>query len=241
MPTSGPEALLAVENLVVGYGDIEILHGVSMDVPPGGITTIIGPNGAGKSTLLRAIFGLLPVRAGHVRFSGQDVTNLSPVELIRRGLAYVGQGRMSFPAMTVRENLEMGAFTRRDRDVARDIDSLMSTFPVLGQRHRDPAGNLSGGEQQILEMAMALLLRPRLLLLDEPSLGLAPLMVASVFEVIGGMRTTVLMVEQNAAQALEISHHAVVLEMGLRRNEGPAADIRNDPEIRLLFLGGAEA
>jgi len=229
--------------LSAGYGEIEVLHKVSLDVPSGRITTIIGPNGAGKSTLLRALFGFVRVTSGRVLLNGEDVTNAPTITLLRKGIAYVGQGRVNFPAMTVEENLEMGAYVRNDPGVREEVSRLMARFPVLATKRREMAGDLSGGEQQVLEMAMALMLRPRLLLLDEPSLGLAPLMVRSVLEAvreINSVGATILMVEQNAAQALDISDHAVVLDLGRKRKEGPADAILRDPDVKRLYLGGGE-
>ncbi|MDR7574081.1 MAG: ABC transporter ATP-binding protein [Armatimonadota bacterium] len=217
-----------------------MLDGVSLTVGQG-VTCVIGPNGAGKSTLLKAVFGLADRTGGRILLAGEDITHLSPQAIRRRGVAYVAQGRWNFPLMTVRENLEMGAFARTDRGVAEDIQDLQRRFPVLGTRTRERAGNLSGGEQQILEMAMGLLAQPRLLLLDEPSLGLAPRMVEQVFRTIAAiaeMGVAVLMVEQNARQALAISSRAVVLDLGRTVVEGPAAAILQDARLRRAYLGG---
>jgi branched-chain amino acid transport system ATP-binding protein len=236
-----PPARLEVTDLRAGYGDILILDGVSLAVGPG-ITCVIGPNGAGKSTLLKAIFGLVDRTGGRILWEGEDLIRLSPAAIRQRGIAYVAQGRWNFPWMSVRDNLDMGAFTRVDRSVEDDVRDLQRRFPVLATRARERAGNLSGGEQQILEMAMALLSRPRLLLLDEPSLGLAPQMVERVFQAIAAIAETgvaVLMVEQNVRQALAISSHAVVLDLGRKVVEGPAAEILRDESVRRAYLGGS--
>src|SRR5262245_54639496 len=205
------------------------------------MVSIIGANGAGKSTLLRTVFGMVKVQSGRVVFAGQDIANRAPVEILRRGLSYVPQGRCNFPAMTVFENLEMGAYTRRDAAVRGDIEAMLARFPMLGDKRREPAGALSGGQQQILEMATALLLHPKLLLVDEPSLGLDPRMVDMVFEAIQAINregATVLMVEQNAKRALEISHKGFVLELGRHRFEGTGRELLDNPEVRHHYLGG---
>jgi ABC-type branched-subunit amino acid transport system ATPase component len=235
------DVVLEVSDYVTGYGESDIVRGVSFRIRPGEIACIIGPNGAGKSTLLRGIFGLLPARAGRIRFDGADITALPSGERLRKGLSFVPQGRCNFPAMTVRENLEMGAFIRSDPEVRRDIEAVMDRFPLLRQKARALAGSLSGGEQQILEMGRALLLRPALVLLDEPSLGLAPRMTGLVFEKIGEINrdgTTVVIVEQNARRALAISGHAIVLELGQKRFEGTGEEIARDEQVKQLYLGG---
>ncbi len=234
------DAIFCIEDVHSGYGEIEVLKGVSVTVRRGEILSIIGANGAGKSTLLRTVFGTLRVTRGEIYFEGKRVTNRSPYEILSLGVSYVPQGRTNFPEMTIQENLEMGAFTRRDTaQVAKDIDALCERFPVL-KRRGEKAGNLSGGQQQILEMAMALVMHPKVILIDEPTLGLSPLMVSSVFEAIqeinaGG--TTVMMVEQNAKRALEISHHAIVLDLGKRRFEGTGQEILNNLDVRKHYLG----
>ncbi len=235
------ELLLELDDVHAGYGEIEVLRGVSAGVRQGDIVSIIGANGAGKSTLLRAVFGMVKPTAGRVRLAGEDIAGKGPVDVLQRGCAYVPQGRCNFPAMTVADNLEMGAYTRRDPDVRRDIEALMIRFPVLGAKRRALAGTLSGGQQQILEMAIALLLHPRLLLVDEPSLGLDPRMVEAVFSTIVAINregTSVLMVEQNAKQALAISHRGFVLELGRNRFEGTGRALLEDPEVRAHYLGG---
>jgi len=232
--------LLELVDVRAGYGEIEVLRGVTFAVRQGELVCIIGSNGAGKSTLLKTIFGSVRLSGGSVRFAGEDVGGQPPAASLRRGIAYTPQGRCNFPEMTVRENLEMGAYSRKDPRLNRDIKDIMDKFPVLGRKRNVLAGNLSGGEQQILEMACALLLHPRLFLVDEPSLGLSPAMVTEVFETIkqindGG--TTIVMVEQNAKRALAISSHAVVLDLGTVRMEGSAREIRENPDVKHLFLG----
>jgi ABC-type branched-subunit amino acid transport system ATPase component len=224
-----------------GYGETDIIRGVSVGIRRHEIACVIGPNGAGKSTLFKGIFGLLSARRGSIRFDGSDITNLAPREILRRGLSLVPQGRCNFPAMTVRENLEMGAFIRHDGKVPGDIEEVMDKFPLLRKKGKEMAGNLSGGEQQILEMGMALLLHPKLILLDEPSLGLAPKTTELVFEKIRDINadgTTILIVEQNAKRALSISHHAIVLELGKKRFEGTGEEIMHDEQVKRLYLGG---
>ena len=234
-------ALLEVRDLHAGYGKLEILKGVSLDVQSGQVVSIIGPNGAGKSTVFKTLFGLLPARQGRVTLDGENVTNRSPADLLRRGMAYVPQGRNVFPLMTVEENLRLGAYTRpRSAELEAAIERLYETFPVLRESRRRRAGDLSGGQQQMLEMARALLLEPRLILLDEPTLGLAPLVFKEIFRIVENLRRlgqTILMVEQNAAKALEISDYAYVLELGQNRYEGAGDVIRNDERVRRLYLG----
>lgn len=234
-------ALLEVRDLHAGYGKLEILKGVSLDVTSGQVVSIIGPNGAGKSTVFKTLFGLLPARQGRVTLDGENVTNRSPADLLRRGMAYVPQGRNVFPLMTVEENLRLGAYTRpRSAELEAEIERLYETFPVLRESRRRRAGDLSGGQQQMLEMARALLLKPRLILLDEPTLGLAPLVFKEIFRIVESLRRlgqTILMVEQNAAKALEISDYAYVLELGQNRYEGAGEVIRNDERVRRLYLG----
>jgi ABC-type branched-subunit amino acid transport system ATPase component len=236
------EALLRLEDVHAGYGEIEVLRGVSADVRADEIVSIIGANGAGKSTLLRTVFGMVKPSRGRIRLGHEEIAGRDPVEVLRRGCSYVPQGRCNFPAMSVEENLEMGAYTRRDGGVRRDIEALMERFPILGEKRRAWAGTLSGGQQQILEIAIALLLHPRLLLIDEPSLGLDPRMVETVFATIVAVNregTAVLMVEQNAKQALAISHRGFVLELGKNRFEGTGRALLEDPEVRAHYLGGA--
>jgi branched-chain amino acid transport system ATP-binding protein len=234
-------SLLEVRDLHAGYGKLEILKGVSLRVEPRQVVSIIGPNGAGKSTVFKTVFGLLPARQGQVLLDDEDITNQPPAELLRRGMAYVPQGRNVFPLMTVEENLRLGAYTRpRSDDLEDEIERLYETFPVLRESRRRRAGDLSGGQQQMLEMARALLLNPRLILLDEPTLGLAPLVFKEIFRIVENLRRlgqTILMVEQNAAKALEISDYAYVLELGENRYEGAGEVIRGDERVRRLYLG----
>lgn len=239
MAAEGP--LLALTDVRAGYAEVEVLRGVSLRVQQGHIVSIIGANGAGKSTLLRTVFGMVRPHAGRIVFAGKDMTGRPPTEVLRTGIGYVPQGRCNFPAMSVQENLEMGAYLRDDARVAADIEASIARFPMLGDKRRAPAGTLSGGQQQILEMAMALLLHPRLLLVDEPSLGLDPRMVEQVFQTIVRINeegTTVLMVEQNAKKALGVSHRAFVLELGRNRFEGTGQDLLDDPGVRQHYLGG---
>ena len=234
-------ALLEARDLHAGYGKLEILKGVSLTIKPGQVVSIIGPNGAGKSTVFKTLFGLLPARQGRVLLDGEDITNRPPADLLRRGMAYVPQGRNVFPLMTVEENLLLGAYTRpRSAELDGEVERVYETFPVLRESRRKRASDLSGGQQQMLEMARALLLKPRLILLDEPTLGLAPLVFREIFRIVESLRRlgqTILMVEQNAAKALEISDYAYVLELGVNRFEGPGEKIRTDERIRRLYLG----
>ena len=233
--------LLEVENIHAGYGKIEILKGVSLQVEAGHVVSIIGPNGAGKSTVFKTLFGLLPVRQGQVRFAGEDVTNFAPADLLRRGIAYVPQGRNVFPLMTVEQNLRLGAYIRASSaELDGDVERVYEVFPMLREARAKRAADISGGQQQMLEMGRALLLRPRLMLLDEPTLGLAPLVFKEIFRIIEDLRRrgqTILMVEQNAAKALEISDYAYVLELGHNRFEGSGEAIRTDDRVRRLYLG----
>jgi branched-chain amino acid transport system ATP-binding protein len=233
--------LLEVDDIHAGYGKLEILRGVSLRVESGQVVSIIGPNGAGKSTVFKTLFGLLPVRQGRVRFDGEDITNRQPADLLRRGMTYVPQGRNVFPLMSVDENLRLGAYVRpRSAELEREVDRVYETFPMLRDARGKRAAELSGGQQQMLEMGRALLLRPRLMLLDEPTLGLAPLVFREIFRIIADLRRagqTILMVEQNAAKALEISDYAYVLELGRNRFDGSGDAIRSDERIRRLYLG----
>jgi branched-chain amino acid transport system ATP-binding protein len=232
--------LLELEGVRAGYAEVEVLRGVSLRVRRGHIVSIIGANGAGKSTLLKTVFGMIRPHGGSIRLAGEEIGGRPSLDVLARGVSYVPQGRCNFPAMTVEENLEMGAYTRNDPDVRRDIAAMMTRFPMLAGKRAAPAGTLSGGQQQVLEMAMALLLHPRLLLVDEPSLGLDPRMVELVFETIAAINregTTVLMVEQNAKTALSISHRGFVLELGENRFEGTGRDLLDDPEVRTHYLG----
>jgi ABC-type branched-subunit amino acid transport system ATPase component len=237
-----PAPLLAVEDLRAGYGRFPILHGVSLAVWPQELVSIIGPNGAGKSTAFKVIVGLLRPEHGQVRFDGESIAGLRPDEILRRGLAYVPQGRIVFPQMTVLENLEMGAYLERDRGrIAEALGRVYELFPVLSQRRRQRAGTLSGGEQQMLAIGRALMTHPRLVLLDEPSLGLSPKFLGIIFDKIAELKasgTTMMIVEQNAAKALAVADRGYVLELGRNRFEGPGPALLVDPDVKRLYLGG---
>jgi branched-chain amino acid transport system ATP-binding protein len=237
-----PEPVLRIEQAVAGYGDNTVLHGVDLTIQPATWTTIIGANGAGKSTLLKTITGTVACRTGNVFFENKNVTGLDAVTRLRGGIGLVPQGRCNFPLLSVAENLMLGGYTRRlgRAELARETESVAERFPRLRERWHVDAGNLSGGEQQMLEMAMVLMARPRLLLLDEPSLGLAPGPMQSVFEIVRRLTAqgvTVLMVEQNARQALERCDLGVVLELGRVSLVEPARGVLNHPDIRRSFLG----
>jgi branched-chain amino acid transport system ATP-binding protein len=236
--------LLELKEVVVGYlRGIDVLQGVSLQVNSGELVCLIGPNGAGKSTVLRTISGLLKPTRGQIIFDGADIGGLRPDVVLRRGIAHVPQGHSAFPEMSVYENLLMGAYTLKDRaERRRRLDRVYGMFPLLAERHSEKAGNLSGGEQKILEVGRALMLAPRMMLLDEPSLGLAPKVIRLVFETIKRLQDeaglTILMVEQNAKSALAIADRAYVLELGQQRLEGPAGTLLNDPRVARLYLGG---
>jgi branched-chain amino acid transport system ATP-binding protein len=233
--------LLRVEGLRAGYGPIEVLKGIALEVREGEIVTLIGANGAGKTTTLRCLSGCIRPREGHVHFAGQPIHGLPAHAIVRRGLIHAPEGRRVFPRLSVLENLQMGAYTRSDRTgVADDLARIFGLFPILRERQRQAAGTLSGGEQQMLAIARALLGRPRLLLLDEPSLGLAPLIVLRIFEVIRRLNRdglAVLLVEQNARLALQVAHRGYVLESGTIALAGPAEVLRNDPRVKSAYLG----
>jgi ABC-type branched-subunit amino acid transport system ATPase component len=237
---AGP--LLLAEHVTAGYGRIDILHDVTLAVRPGEIVSVIGPNGAGKSTAFKTIVGFLRPRAGRVKFNGEDITGLRPDLVLRRGLAYVPQGRIVFPQMTVLENLEMGGYVVRDRArLAAALGRVFALFPILHERRRQKAGTMSGGEQQMVAMGRALMTEPRLIMLDEPSLGLSPKFVSLVFEKLVEMKTTgytLMLVEQNATRALAVADRGYVLELGRNRFEGPGRDLLVDPEVKRLYLGG---
>ncbi|HSV17907.1 MAG TPA: ABC transporter ATP-binding protein [Casimicrobiaceae bacterium] len=241
MSSSPP--LLEVRKLAVAYGGIQAVKGIDLTVGDGELVCLIGANGAGKTTTLKGICGLLPVRSGSVHYVGADVTGRPAFELVRRGLAMVPEGRGVFGALTIEENLAMGAYARRDRDGVRaDVERVFGLFPRLKERRRQTAGTLSGGEQQMLAMGRALMSRPRLLLLDEPSMGLAPLMVQKVFETIVAVSregVTILLIEQNAKLALEVSGRGYVMESGEITLSGPAATMLHDPKVRAAYLGEA--
>ena len=237
----GEPPLLEVQTVEAGYGPIRALDGVSLEVGPGELVAIIGANGAGKTTLLMAISGVVPLRGGRVVFAGRSLGGLPPHEIVRLGIGHAPEGRRIFPRLSVRENLELGGFARSDRaEVRRDIDEVCGLFPVLGDRLGQLGGTLSGGEQQMLALGRALVGRPRLLLLDEPSLGLAPLVVAKIFEVIAGLAArgiAVVLVEQNARAALKLASRGYVLENGRVTLSGSGRDLAGDRRVRDAYLG----
>jgi ABC-type branched-subunit amino acid transport system ATPase component len=232
--------MLEAREVVSGYGEVEILHGVSIRVEEEEIVTIIGPNGAGKSTLLKTVFGLLPCRRGQVFFDGEDVTGEPPQAMVRKGMCYVPQSDNIFPTLTVQENLEMGAFIRRD-NYRPKMEEVLALFPDVMERRHTRAGKLSGGQRQMLALARALMLEPRLLLLDEPSASLAPNMVELVFAKILDISRSgvaIVMVEQNARASLKLSHRAYVLAMGENRLEGTGESLLESEEVGRTYLGG---
>ena len=234
------ETLLETEDLRAGYGDLEIVRGVSIRVPTGGFVAVIGPNGAGKSTLLKAIYGLVDAHAGRVRFAGRDITGRRPHEVTRLGLNYVPQLDNVFPNMSVQDNLEIGSLPRRERAAER-LDAILRTFPVLAARRRQRAGTLSGGERQMLALARALMPEPSLLLLDEPSAALAPTIADRLFEQLEAINrggVAILLVEQNARRSLALAGYGYVLDMGRNRFQGTGAELLADPKVVDLYLGG---
>jgi branched-chain amino acid transport system ATP-binding protein len=240
-----PAPLLAFRGVNTHYGDLHVLKSVDYTIGQGEIVCLLGGNASGKSTTMKVILGLLRPRAGHVRFDGQDITGLPTPAVIRRGIGSVPEARRLFGAMSVRENLLMGAFARSDKtEIARDLDRMLELFPRVRQRLTARAGTLSGGEQQMVAMARALMGRPRLLCMDEPTMGLSPLFVDRVLELIATVNkegVTVFMVEQNASLALQIAHYAYVLQTGRIILEGPAAELARNPRIRDAYLGGPDA
>ena len=235
-------SLLRAESLTAGYGKMPILHGVTLEVRQGEMVSVIGPNGAGKSTAFKTIVGFLRPSDGRVVFDGQDITGLRPDQVLHRGLAYVPQGRIVFPQMTVLENLEMGAYIERDgRRIREALERVYALFPILAARRRQRAGTMSGGEQQMVAIGRALMTTPKLVLLDEPSLGLAPKFVSIIFERLTEMKRagyTLMVVEQNAARALAVADRGYVLELGKNRFEGTGDALLGDPEVKRLYLGG---
>lgn len=232
--------MLKVNGINAFYGKIQVLKNISLEVEEGSIVTILGANGAGKTTTMKTISGMLKAQAGSIQFQGQDVTGLRPDQLLRKGIALVPEGRQILSGMTVLENLEMGAYHRKDNEIDRDIKNVMERFPILEERQKQLGGTLSGGQQQMLAIARAILSKPKLLLLDEPSMGLAPLIVADIFKIIKEINeagTTVLLVEQNARQALKISDYGYVLETGKMVAEGSSEKLLNDPRIMEAYLG----
>jgi branched-chain amino acid transport system ATP-binding protein len=232
--------LLEVSDIHAHYGAIEALRGVTLEVDEGEVVTLIGSNGAGKSTTLRSISGLTPATAGRVVFAGEDITHVAAHDIVGRGIAHAPEGRHCFPRMTVRENLELGAYLRPGQDLTDDTERVFSLFPRLKERERQKAGTLSGGEQQMLAIGRALMGRPKLLLLDEPSMGIAPILVQRIYETIGEINRSgvaILLVEQNANYALETARRGYVLETGRIVLKGEAAQLRNDPEVQKAYLG----
>jgi len=233
--------MLTVDNIQVFYGAIQALHGISFEVKEGEIVTLIGANGAGKSTTLRTVSGLLRPKSGTVKFGGNDITKVPAHKIVQMGLAHVPEGRKIFPDLSVRENLIMGAYTRTDRkEIAATLGHVFQRFPRLKEREKQLAGTLSGGEQQMLAMGRGLMCKPKLLILDEPSMGLSPILVEDIFKIIGEINklgTTILLVEQNAFMALQIAHRAYVLETGRVMLASSAAELREDPKVRSAYLG----
>ena len=234
--------LLRAEAMTAGYGKMAILHGVSLIIAPGELVAVIGPNGAGKSTAFKVIVGFLKPTEGRVLFDGDDITGLRPDQVLRRGLAYVPQGRIVFPQMTVLENLEMGGYTERNpARIRAALERVYALFPILTERRYQKAGTMSGGEQQMVAIGRALMTIPKLVLLDEPSLGLSPKYVSLIFEKLVEMKRsgyTLMLVEQNAAKALSVADRGYVLELGRNRIEGSGRSLLDDPEVKRLYLGG---
>lgn len=237
---SEPDLILNMDALVGGYGGNDILKGASLTVRRNEIVVIVGPNGAGKSTLMKSAFGLVKIRQGSVTFEGEDITNMRPDLVVRRGMSYVPQEKNVFPSMTVQENLEMGGYLRKG-GIAEKMDHIFQIFPRLKERRKQAAGSMSGGERQMVAMGRALMLDPTLILMDEPTAGLSPLFIEQTFDRIievNKLGISVLMVEQNAKQALEIAHRGYVLAMGRNRHEDTGEGLLNNQEIAEMFLGG---
>lgn len=234
--------MLKLTGIETYYGNIQALKGIDIEVTQGEVVTMIGANGAGKTTTMKTIAGVLKPKAGRIEFLGEDITGMRPDQLVQRGISLVPEGRAILSKMTVLENLEMGAFQRRDHEVKQDIDKVMDRFPILRERVNQLGGTLSGGQQQMLAIARALMSRPKLLLLDEPSMGLAPLIIADIFRIIREINeegTTVLLVEQNVRQALKVAHKGYVLETGKLIASGSSHDLLNDPKVKEAYLGHA--
>jgi branched-chain amino acid transport system ATP-binding protein len=233
-------ALLEVEDIHARYGSVEALKGISLKVEEGEVVTLIGSNGAGKSTTLRSISGLTPASSGKITFEGRDITRVPAHEIVGHGIALAPEGRHCFPRMTVRENLDLGAHRRRGPEVAEDMQRVYELFPRLQEREKQKAGTMSGGEQQMLAIGRALMARPKLLMLDEPSMGIAPILVQRIYETINEINrsgVTILLVEQNANYALEIARRGYVLETGRVALANTSAELRNDPEVQRAYLG----
>lgn len=232
--------MLKVSGINASYGKIQVLKNISLEVEEGSIVTILGANGAGKTTTMKSISGLLKPQEGKIEFLGEDVTGLRPDQLLKKGIALVPEGRQILAGMTVLENLEMGAYHRKDSEIGHDLEKMFARFPILKEREKQLGGTLSGGQQQMLAIARAIMSRPKLLLLDEPSMGLAPLVVADIFKIIKEINqtgTTVLLVEQNARQALKVSDYGYVLETGKIIADGKSTELLNDPRIMEAYLG----
>lgn len=232
--------MLVIENLTSRYGRIEVLHGLSLEVKQGEIVTLVGSNGAGKTTLLRVISGVQPMHAGSIRFLDEPVDRVAPHVRVAKGIVQVPEGRQVFSPLSVEDNLKLGAWSRKDSDIAVDIEGVYATFPVLAEKRAVAAGSLSGGQQQMLAMGRALMARPKLILLDEPSMGLAPILVDQIFSIIGGLKRqgiTVLLVEQNAYAALAIADRGYVIETGRISHSGSGRELLNDPRVRAAYLG----
>ena len=233
--------MLDIQNLTVHYGKIQALDAINLTVEPGQIVSLVGANGAGKTTLLKTLSGLVSPSSGTIRFVGDDITALSSSKRVQNGIAQVPEGRGLFSVLSVEDNLLLGAYTRRDKEIAADLESIYARFRILHEKRHDYAGTLSGGQQQMVAVGRALMSRPRLLLLDEPSMGLAPLIVEEIFAVIRQLNeagTTIFLVEQNARLALKNSHYTYALENGSISTHGPSAELLNDPAIQAAYLGG---
>jgi len=232
--------VLTVDNVTSRYGRIEVLHGISLEVQAGEIVTLVGSNGAGKTTLLRTISGVQPKSGGIIRFIDQPIDGLRAHQRVARGIAQVPEGRQVFAPLSVEDNLQLGAFTRKDKEIRADIEQIYSTFPALAERRSAMAGALSGGQQQMLAIGRALMARPKLMLLDEPSMGLAPVLVEQIFSIISGLKArglTILLVEQNANAALAIADRGYVIETGRIVMSGPGRELAKDPRVRSAYLG----
>ena len=240
MATNNNQVLLEVSNLKVAYGGIQAVKGASFQVRQGELVSLIGANGAGKTTTLKAITGTQPAADGSIRFMGQDIKGQGAWDLVKQGLVMVPEGRGTFTRMTITENLQMGAFTRTDKEIDADLEKVFGIFPRLRERRNQLAGTMSGGEQQMLAMGRALMARPKVLLMDEPSMGLSPIMVDKIFEVVNDIHsqgTTVLLVEQNASRALQLATRGYVMESGEVTMSGEAKALLNDPKVRAAYLG----
>ena len=237
------DIILTTRDLVGGYGRTTILHGTNIDVPRAALTTVIGPNGAGKSTLFKAIFGMLSIHSGKIELDGKDITRMKPMQKLQHGIAYVPQGRNIFPQLSVEHNLEFGGVSLRNLpETHRRMETVYEQFPILKDRRKAQAGTLSGGEQKMLEIGRAMLLEPKFLLIDEPSIGLSPILVQQTFDLLLALRdrgVSILMIEQNAKNALNISDYGIVLQQGKLALDGTAQGVLTHPEIGHLFLGGA--